>query len=277
MAALKRAALSFQRDNMTMFASALAYSSLLAIPAVLLVVVGLFTLVAGPGTIDSLIKSFEDVMPNQATQLLGDNLHRLNDHPSTGIAMTVVGTVLAVWSTTSAMTSYMTAINVAYERQDSRSFVRKRAIALVMAACIAFAFLLVAGLLVLGPQIEKRVGSALGAGSLTAWIWWAAQWPILLLGLLAAFATLLYLAPDISRDDRRFRLITPGAALATVVWLVISGAFAVYTSRFGSYDKTWGSLSAVIVTMVWLWLSSLALLFGAEVNSELEAEANGHR
>jgi YihY family inner membrane protein len=271
----KRAGKELLDDNMLMLASALAYSSFFAIPSVLLVVLGLFTLVAGPDTITSLIQSFGHVMPAQATQLLGDSLHRLDHHPSTTIVITVVGLVLAIWSTTGAMNGFMTAVNIAYDRKDRRSFFRKRLVALEMSICIGVAFLLVAVLLILGPQIEKRVGPALGAPTLVAYLWWVLQWPILAAGLVTAFAILLYLGPDV--EHRRWQLVTPGAAVAAVVWLAASGLFAVYTSMFGSYDKTWGSLSAVIVMLTWLWLSSLALLFGAELNSEIEASHDRRR
>src|SRR5438477_873771 len=116
--AVKRAGKSMLEDNMLMIASALAYSTFFAIPSVLLVAVGLFTLIAGPQTITSLIHSFGHVMPSQATQLLGSSLQRLDQHPSTSIAMTAVGLVLAVWSTTGAMTSFMTAVNIAYDCKD---------------------------------------------------------------------------------------------------------------------------------------------------------------
>ena len=99
-------------------------------------------------------------------------------------------------------------------------------------------------------------------------IWWAAQWPVLLVGLLAAFAALLYLGPDV--DQPKWQFITPGALVAVVAWLAASGLFAVYTSMFGSYNKTWGSLAAVIIMLTWLWLTGLALLFGAELNAEVE-------
>ena len=269
--AVKNAAKAMLEDNMLMIASALAYSTFFAIPSVLLVAIGLFTLIASPATIASLIHSFSHVMPQQATQLVGSSLHRLDQHPSTSIAMTVVGLVLAIWSTTSAMTSYMTAVNMAYDVKDDRNFVRKRAVALLMAACIGFAFVLVAVLLMFGPQIEKRIASALNGSSFVGYLWWIAQWPILIAGLLAAFATILYLSPNLRDEHRRWRFITPGAVIAAVVWLAVSGLFAVYTAKFGSYDKTWGSLSAVIVMLTWLWLSSLALLFGAELNAQIEA------
>jgi len=257
-------------DDMPMLASALAYSSFFAIPSALLVAVGLFTLVAAPATISGLVDALGGVMPAQAAELLGGSLRRLDRHEQTTIAMTAAGSALAIWATTGAMTGYMKAVNIAYGCPDRRGFVRKRAVALLMTVCILAAVALVGGLLVLGPQIEKRIGSALGEPELVAWIWWAGQWPVLVAGLLAAFATMLWLGPDLAPERRRWRLITPGAALAVAAWLAASGLFALYTARFGSYDKTWGSLSAVIVTLTWLWLSSLALLLGAELNAEVD-------
>jgi membrane protein len=128
--------------------------------------------------------------------------------------------------------------------------------------------LLVAVLLIFGPHIERWIGDAIGAPGAFAWIWWIAQWPILVGGLLTAFAILLYLAPD--ADHPRWQFLAPGSVLAAFLWLAASGGFAVYTAMFGSYNKTWGSLAAVIVMLTWLWLSALALLFGAEVNAEAE-------
>jgi membrane protein len=268
-AILVRGFKEFLEDNGTMLASALAYSTFFAIPSVLLVVVGVFTLLAGPQTISALMGHFSQVIPGQAASLLGGSLHRLDQHPSTSLAMTIVGAVLAVWSTTGAMTSYMTALNLAYERKDGRSFVRKRLIAVELVAVIGFAFLLVAVLLIFGPPVERLVASHAGPVSgVVGWIWWIAEWPILVAGLLAAFATLLYLGPDVAHP--RWRFVTPGSVFAAVVWLAASGGFAVYTAMFGSYNKTWGSLAAVIIMLTWLWLAAIALLLGAEINAEAE-------
>jgi membrane protein len=264
-----RAFKGFMDDNGTMLASALAYSTFFAIPSVLLVTVGVFTLLVGPDTITSLMAHFSNVMPAAAANLLGQSLHRLDANPSTGIAMTIVGFVLALWSTTGAMTTYMTALNLAYQRKDGRKFVKKRFIAVQMVAVIGFAFLLVAVLLIFGPALEHLVSSHAGplSGAI-GWIWWIAQWPILLAGLLAAFATLLYLGPDV--EHPRWHFLSVGSLFATFVWLAASGAFAFYTSAFASYNKTWGSLAAVIVMLTWLWLAAIALLLGAELNAEAE-------
>ena len=272
---VKRAGKNTIEHNMPMIAQALAFSTFMAVPAVLLVTLGVFTLVAGPQTITSLMNHFGAVMPDQATQLLGDSLSRLSRHRSAGVTMTIVGFVLALWSTTGAMTSYMAGLNVAYQREETRTFVRKRLLALAMAACMAGAFLLVAVLLIFGPVIQHYVGETLGIPRALGYVWWGAQWPILLVGLLAAFATLLYLGPNV--DQRRWSFLTVGTAVAVGVWLAISGLFAFYTSHFGSYNKTWGSLAAVIVMLTWLWLSSLALLFGAELNAEADRSRRGEQ
>jgi len=267
---LKTAARNTIDDGMPMIAQALAFSAFLAIPSILLLVVGLFTLLSGPQTIDNVINRLHGVMPAQATSLVSDTLHRLDRHDGTSLTLIVVGAVLALWSTTGAMTTFMTAVNLAYGHKDRRQFVTKRLVAVAMVAVMGFAFLLVAVLLIFGPEVEKRVGNATGLRGPLDWIWWIAQWPILIAGLFAAFATLLYLGPD--HDEPRWRVLTGGTAIAVVVWLVISAAFAFYTAHFSSYNKAWGSLAAVIVMLTWLWLSSLALLFGAEIDAVDERE-----
>jgi membrane protein len=259
----------FMEDNATMLASALAYSSFFAIPSTLIVATGLFTLIAGPDTITNVMQQLHGVMPAQATELLDSSLRRADANPSSSIAMTIVGFMLAVWSVTGAMNAYMLALNLAYKRKDGRSFVRKRLVALKMAAVIGFAFALVAVLTIFGPVVEHAIASRIGqAGNVVNVLWWVLQWPILLAGLLVAFATLLYLGPDV--EVRKWQFLTPGSLVAALLWIAASGLFAVYTATFASYNKTWGALSAVIVTLTWLWLTGMALLLGGEINAEAE-------
>ena len=267
-AIVKRAAKSSLADGITDLAAALAYYSFMAIPSVLLVAVGLFTLVASPADITTLIDHIGRVVPASATSLLEDSLRRLSERPSSSIVATVIGFVFALWSTTGAMTAFMRALNRAYDRVETRSFVRQRIVALEMVVAMSVAFLLVFGLLVLGPALSHWIGGALGMGSVFSWLWWILQWPVLLAGLLAVFATMLYLGPDV--EQPRWQFLTPGAVLTTVVWLLASGLFALYTAWFSSYNKAWGSLAAVVVLLTWLWLTALALILGAEVNAETE-------
>jgi membrane protein len=249
-------------------AAALAYYSFLAVPAVLLVAVGLFSLIASPDAITTLIDKLGTVMPSQATRLIEDSLRRMRENANGSLAIVIIGFVLALWTTTGAMTAFMRAVNGAYDRDETRGFVKQRIVAVQMVIGLALAFLLVFGLLVLGPVISHWIGSALDVEGFIGWAWWIAQWPILIGALLLVFATVLYLAPNV--DHPHWKFVTPGSLFAVVIWLVASGAFAIYTSMFSSYNKTWGSLAAVIVMLTWLWLSGLSLLLGAEINAEAE-------
>ena len=256
-------------DHITNLAAAIAYYSFLAIPSLLLVVVGVFSLFASPDAIGTITEKLAGIVPREALTLVDDSLRRVTENnASSGIVMAVVGTVLAVWSLTGAMQTLMWALNSAYERDETRGFLERRLTALVMVVLMLFAFALAFGLLVLGPHLSGWIGEAVGIEAFIEWLWWTAQWPVLILGLLVAFATILYLGPNV--DHPRWRFLTFGTGLAVLVWLLGSGAFAVFVSQFGSYNKAWGSVAAVIVMLTWLWLSALALLFGAELNAEAE-------
>jgi membrane protein len=256
-------------DHVTNLAAALAYYAFLAIPSLLLVVVGVFSLVGDEDAVSSIVERLQGVVPQEALTLIKDSLTRVTETTSgSGIALAVVGSVLAVWTLTGSMQTLMWALNSAYDREETRGFVKRRLIALAMVLLMLVAFALAFGLLVLGPAISGWIGSAVGLESIIDWLWWTAQWPILILGLLVAFATILYLGPNV--DHPRWSFLTVGTVISVVVWLLASGAFALYVSQFGSYNKAWGSLAAVIIMLTWLWLSGLALLFGAEVNAEAE-------
>jgi membrane protein len=252
-------------DSITDIAAALSYYAFLAIPAVLLVAVGVFSQVAGPDTIDSMMQRLEGVVPEEAISLIGDSLNRAVENQSGGIVLIVVGFLLALWTASGAMNALMRGLNHVYDREESRSFARQRLVGLAMLGCLLLAFGLAFGLLVLGGPLSDWIGGALNAEGLVSWLWWALQWPVLVGALLAAFAAVLYLGPDV--EMRRWTFLTPGAWVALVVWLLASGLFALYVSFFGSYNKAWGSLAGVIIMLTWLWLSALALLLGAEVNA----------
>ena len=265
---LRRAIDEARDDDVPMTAQALAYALFLAIPGILLVTLGVFSLAADPSSIQNLVDRLEGVIPTEAATLLQDSLTRTSASSADGIVMTLVGFLLALWATTSAAGTLMSGLTTAFDREDERGFVRKRLLALVIVVCMLVAIGLVLGLLVMGPHLERWVGDATGAPTLTAWAWWTAQWPILIGGLLLAFAVVLTIGPDGER--REWRHVVPGALVAVVIWIASSAGFAFFSARFGTYEKTWGTLAAVVVTLIWLWLSSLALLFGAEVNAEAE-------
>ena len=269
LAILVRAGKKSLSDHVTNLAAALAYYAFLSVPSALLVAVGVFGLFADESAITSIINRLEGVVPEEALTLIRQSLERVTESTSgSGITLVVVGSVLAFWTLTGAMQTLMWALNTAYDKEETRGFVKRRLTALAMVILMLVAFVLVFGLLVLGPVLSNALGSAIGLEDLVNWLWWTAQWPVLLLGLLAAFATIHYLGPNV--DHPRWQFLSFGTALSVIVWLLASGGFAFYVSSFGSLNKTWGSLAAVIIMLTWLWLSGLALLFGAEVNAEAE-------
>jgi membrane protein len=268
LAITRRAFTRFNRDHMTNTAAALAYYAFLAIPSGLLIAVGLFGLVAGPSAVDTVIGKLHGIVPAQATNLLDGSLKNLTQHQGTAVSVLTIGGVLAFWSLTSAMQNLMWALNIAYDLEEGRGFVRRRATGLGMLVFALIGFALAFGVLVLGPHLSTWIGKAVGAESVVKVVWYIAEWPLLVAGLLVAFAGLMSFGPNVKHP--RWRFLTFGSIVAVVLWLLASGAFAFYASRFSSYNKTWGSLAAVVVMLTWLWLSSAALLFGAEVNAETE-------
>ena len=266
-AILKRAVKRANKDHVTSLAAALAYYAFLAIPAALLLAAGLFGLLADPSAVTTIIKDLHGIVPSQVSSLIEGSLRRLTRQNSTSITLIAVGAVLALWSLSGAMQNVMWALNLAYDRSETRGFVRRRLVAAGMAVFALVASALALGLLVLGPHLSRWIGNAIGNRRATEIVWWAAQWPILIGGLLLAFSVIYYLGPDVKQ---KWQFLSFGAVFAVVVWLLASGAFAYYASRFGSYNKAWGSLSAVVVMLTWLWISSVALLLGAEINAEAE-------
>jgi membrane protein len=264
---------SANRHHVPNLAAALAYYAFLAIPSALLLAVGIFGLLASPGDVNTVVEKLGSVIPGQAQTLLRTSLQRMTENRSTGLTVLLVGGALALWSLSGAMQNLMWALNGVYERDETRGFVRRRLLAFAMIFFALLGFGLAFGALVLGPHLSSWIGDALGQRRLTQFVWWIAEWPLLAAGLLLCFGALLYLGPNAERP--RWRFLSLGAVTALVIWLVASGAFAFYTSRFGSYNKAWGALAAVVIMLTWLWLSSVALLLGAEIDAEAERRPIG--
>jgi membrane protein len=268
LAILRRAAKEAMNDHITNVAAALSYYAFLAIPSALLVGLGLFSLFASPDTVTTLVDKLSTIMPGEATTLLRDNLTQMTEKQATGATLIGIGGLLAVWALGGAMQNVMWALNVAYNREETRGFVKRRLTAWAMVLFALLGFALSFGLLVLGPPLSTWLGKAVHAETLTSAIWWTAQWPLLVGGLLVAFGGIYWLGPNV--DHPRWRFLTFGSVIAVLIWLAASAAFAFYVSSFGSYNKTWGALAAVVILLTWLWLGAVALLFGAEINAEAE-------
>ena len=263
----KRAARAAVDDQITDSAAAIAYYAFLAIPALLLISVGVFSIFAGPSAVETIIDKLGSVMPAEAVALLENGLRRTTEEGG-GLTLIAIGGAVALWTASGVANAVMRALNRVHDTKESRGFLRQRFVGLTMVLVAVVAFVLVFGLLILGPQLSGWIGDLVGAEGAVRWAWLLGQWPILVVGLLVAFGTVLFLGPDV--EHRRWTFLSFGAGLAVALWLAASGGFAVYLAFFGSYNKTWGSLAAVIIMLTWLWLSSLALLFAAEVNAETE-------
>src|SRR5262249_16046861 len=201
----------------------LAYSLFLAIPAAALVVLGVFTLFSSPAAIQTVIDKAHSVMPDEAVVLVPKSLERSAEERSRGLVMRVVGLALAVWTTTSAATTLMQGLTKAYDAKDDRRFGRKPAPALLIVIALVVCAVLVFGLLILGPHLQRWLGSALDARTVTAWTWWTAEWPLLVAVLSFGFAVVLYLGPDVKH--RSWHTL-PGAGGAMNMWPAVPGAFA---------------------------------------------------
>src|ERR671938_1459333 len=267
-AILKRAVKEANRDHVPNLAAALAYYAFLAIPSALLLAAGIFSLLAGPHAVSTIVDKLGTIIPGQAQSLLGDSLRRMTQRQATGATIAGIGGALALWSLGGAMQNLMWALNIAYDRDETRGFVKRRLTAFVMVFFVLLGFALSFGVLVLGPHLSTWIGDAIGAKTVVKIVWWAAEWPLLVVGLLVSFAGILYLGPNVKHP--RWKFLSFGSVLAVVIWLAASGAFAFYVSKFGSYNKAWGTLSAVVVLLTWPGLSVRALLLGAEVNAEAE-------
>jgi len=259
---------AFRRDNMTSVAAALAYYAFMSVPAGLLVVVGAFGLFAGPHAVSVVVGKLNGIVPAQAASLIDDSLHRLVEHRGSSLTVLLIGLLVAVWSLTGAMQNVMWGAGIAHGCTDRRGFVKKRLVAAGMVVFALIGFAVAFGVLVLGPHLSTWIGRSTGQRSLVTVGWYVAEWPLALLGLLFAFVGLMALAPDRRDNDRR--AVSAGAIVATVLWVIASALFSVYLSQFASYNKAWGSLAAVVIMLTWLWLGGVSILFGAEVDAELE-------
>jgi membrane protein len=248
-------------------AAAITYYGFTALPATVMASAGLAVLVGGQRFVDAIDARLSTVLPADAVSILQGTLTRAVHARRSSAVFAAIGIVVALWAAVGAMSAVMRGLNRAYGIEDARGAVRKRLVALALLAIGVAGMGLCACLLVLGPVLSAWLARSTGLGGIVIAIWWAGQWPLLACGLAAVTAGMLALGPD---HSRRPRLVTAGPAVAVVVWIAVSLLFSVYVARFGSYNKAWGSLSAVVVTIVWMWLGATALLFGAEVDGRLE-------
>ena len=264
--ALKATVQEFQRDDALGLAAQLAYFLILALFPFILVLVSLFGTFGSQELASEILGYFRQVMPQQAYDIIEAFTADIISGNRPAPYLFSFGILFTIWSASGAFAALINALNRAYDVQETRPFWKVRGIAILMT--LGLSGLVVVGvlLLVLGPPIGEFIAGLFGLGDLFELVWNTVRWPVALFFMVFAVALLYYFAPDVNQP---FRWITPGGLIGVLLWVLASVAFNFYVSNFGSYNKTYGSIGAVIVLLLYLYISSLTILFGAELNSVL--------
>jgi membrane protein len=266
---LKRTFTEFSEDNLTDSAAALTYYAVLSIFPALIAMLSIVGLVGDPQTVT---KSLTDIIgsigPASAVDTFKGPIEGLANSGSTAGILLIVGIVSALWTASGYVGAFMRASNVIYEVEEGRSFILLRPLQMLVTLALVLLLALVLVAIVLTGPIAGAVGSAVGLSSTAVTIWNLAKWPVLFLIVVFMVTLLYYASPNAKLGG--LKSIMPGAALAIIVWLLASVGFAFYVANFGSYNKTYGALGGVIVFLVWMWITNLAILLGAELNAERE-------
>jgi membrane protein len=267
-AAAKRTLAEFAEDQLSDRAAALTYYSVLAIFPGLLVVVSLLGLF-GRSQTQPLLTNLLSVAPSNVKQIIGPELTRLQGAHTSASFAAILGIVLALWSASAYIAAFMRASNAIYDVPEGRPFWKKTPQRVAVTLLILVMLVASALIVVVSGGLARHVGQVLGIGSTAVTVWNIAKWPVLLIIVILMISILYWVAPNAKRQ-RGFRLISPGGVIAVVIWLIASALFAFYVANFSHYNKTYGSIAGVIIMLIWLWISNLAILLGAEFNAELE-------
>jgi membrane protein len=267
---LKRTVKEFQDDNMTDWAAALTYYGTMSLFPMLLVLVALLGVVGQESTINTMIDSLRNAGLTDVADSVQKPLTDIVTHKGGAGALLGVGLLASLWSASGYIGAFMRAMNAIYDVKEGRPFWKLRPLQIAITLGGVLVLSLVSIAVVVSGPIAKAVGTALGFGNEAVTVWGIVKWPVMLLVVMGMVAALYYIAPNVRQP--RFRWVSPGGIVAVLVWVVASLGFGFYVSNFGSYNKTYGTLGGVITFLVWLWISNIALLFGAELDSELERE-----
>jgi membrane protein len=267
-AVFKRSLKEFLADDAMGMAQQVAYSSLLAFFPAMVFLVSFLGLI---GAYDSLQEFLNPVAPRAVTELLQQFQESSGSDGNSATAL-VVGAFGAVWAASGAMNAVVKSVNKAYDRTETRPFWKVRITSIVLVIASGFTTSGLMLLIILGGPLGEAIARKAHLGGAFDFFWNIARWPLAFCAILLFFALVYYLAPNV--DVRSWRWVSPGSLIGGVLWLALSGLFALYTSFSDSYDKTYGTLAGGIVLLLWLNYSAFALLFGAEINAELDRQAD---
>jgi membrane protein len=267
LSALRRAGSQFLADDCMGLAQEVAYSSLLAFFPAMIALVGLLDLL---NAYDTLERFLAPVAPNAVLELI--RTFRADTGGGGSVTALVVGALGAIWAASGALGSVVKAVNRAYDREETRPFWKLRLISIVLVLVTAVVSIGMMMLIVFGGWLGDAIARRAHLGGAFTFTWGIVRWPLAFCVVLLLFALIYFLAPNV--EQRSWRWITPGSLLGGLMWLALSGLFALYTAFSDSYTKTFGTLAGGIILLLWLNYSAWAILFGAELNSELEKQAH---
>jgi membrane protein len=267
----KRVWKEIQEDEVFGRAAELSYYFLLALFPLLLFLTSVIGLVlgSGTGTRHALFDYLSRIMPSSASELIDSTMWEVS--AASGAGKLSFGILAALWAASNGMGAITQSLNVAYDLKETRPWWKQRLVSVGLTVALSVLIITALGLVVGGGRIADTLAHAYSLGSAFAITWKIVQWPVVLAFMILAFALIYYFAPDIR--EQAWQWLTPGAALGVAIWLLVSVAFRVYLHFFNSYSKTYGSLGAVIILMLWLYFTGAAILIGGEVNSEIENAA----
>jgi len=264
----RKALREFSADQCTDKAAALTYYAVLAIfPAMLALVSILGVVGQAPKAVSTVKDVLRPLVSPDTMKFISPTLDNAAHSQAAGVTL-VIGLLGALWSASGYVGAFSRSLNSIYEIEEGRPFWKLRPLMLFITFVAVVLSALVLVMLVVSGPLAESLGNTIGLGSTAVTVWSFVKWPVLLVMVMVIVALLYYATPNVKQP--KFRWISVGAAFAILVWIIASVAFAFYVSNFSSYSKTYGSLAGVIVTLLWLWITNLALLFGAEVDSELE-------
>lgn len=260
----KRTFKEFSNDDMSTYASALAYRALFSLFPFLLFLMALLGFLHLPEFFAWLREQASLVLPPVALEQVNPVIDQLQDQKS---GLLSLGILFALWTASVGVRSLMNAMNRAYDVREGRPGWKLTLLSLLYTVGIAIMLLLAAGLMVVGPQLMEWLAEQVGLKDTVVLLWSWLRWPVAALLMMLVVAVLYYVAPDVEQD---FRFITPGSVLAVVVWIIASIGFGIYVQNFGNYDATYGSIGAIIVLLLYFYISAAVLLLGAELNAVIE-------
>lgn len=262
---LKRTFQGSLKDDLPSLSAQLAYYSFLALFPALIFLISVASFFPVANLMDEVVRTFGRVAPPEVLRFVLEQMKKISSQNQGGVL--TVAFLVTIWSTSSAMLSVLSTLNKAYDIEESRPWWKTRLAAILLTIGLAFFILTSAALVIAGPELAERVASWFGLGAAFEWTWKVLQWPLVLLLVITAMAMVYYFAPD---AEQEFVLITPGAVIATLLWIVASLGVRFYIANFGNYTETYGALSGVMIMLLWFYVSGLCILTGAEMNAEIE-------